>query len=129
MILAYSVLIVDDSSTIRRYLRNYIEQSSDWELCGEAENGQVAVEKVHQLRPDVVILDFQMPIMNGLDAARRIARVSPYTTMFMFTVNQSEKLSEEAQAAGIKFVFSKSDVGPQGLFGWLSTLAVRASST
>lgn len=71
-----------------------------------------------------MILDFQMPVMNGLDAARQIAQASPNTTMVMFTMHNSEQLSDEAKEAGIKFVFSKSDVGPQGLFGWLSTVVL-----
>jgi DNA-binding NarL/FixJ family response regulator len=78
-------------------------------ICGEAENGKVAVEKVKDLHPDVVILDFQMPVMNGLEAARQIAFLAPNTAMVMFTMHNCEQLSKEAQAAGIKEVLSKSD--------------------
>jgi chemotaxis response regulator CheB len=59
--------------------------NSSWEVCGEAENGEVAIEKASRLHPNLVILDLQMPVMNGLEAARRIAQVSPETTMIMFT--------------------------------------------
>ena len=65
------ILIVDDSALIRASLRSWIAKNSAWEVCGEAENGQIAVEKVEELHPDVVILDFQMPVMNGLEAAPR----------------------------------------------------------
>jgi YesN/AraC family two-component response regulator len=70
------ILIVDDSSSIRHLLRFFIEHTTYWLVCGEAENGQIAVEKVAQLKPHAVILDLSMPVMNGLDAAREITRVS-----------------------------------------------------
>ena len=66
----YSVLIVDDSALIRHSLRSCLEQDPEWRVCGEAEDGKVAVEKVEELHPDVVILDLQMPVMDGLAAAR-----------------------------------------------------------
>ena len=118
-----SILIVDDSPCIRRLLRHFIEQNNEWELCGEAENGQIAIDKVQQFHPNLVILDLQMPVMNGLEAARRITQASPDTTVVLFTMHESAHVLEEAEKAGIKFVFSKSDVGPQGLFSWLGTVA------
>jgi DNA-binding NarL/FixJ family response regulator len=107
--MSHTILLVDDSEIIRHALRACIEENSDWEVCGEAENGQVAVEKVKQLRPDVVILDLQMPVMNGLEAARQISDFAPDTAMMMFTAYESEPLSGYAHDAGIKDVFSKSD--------------------
>lgn len=71
------ILIVDDSPIIRRLLRFFIEHNTDWQVCGEAENGQIAVEKVAELKPHAVILDLSMPVMNGLDAAREITRIAP----------------------------------------------------
>jgi DNA-binding NarL/FixJ family response regulator len=108
-VLPYSILIVDDSTLIRRLLRSYIEPHRGWRVCGEAENGEVAVEKVKELRPDVVILDYQMPVMNGIEAARQIARLAPNTAMVMLTMHNCETLAKDAQAAGIKDVLSKSD--------------------
>ena len=67
-----TVLLVDDSELVRHSLRACIEENSDWQVCGEAENGQVAVEKVRELKPDVVILDLQMPVMDGLEATQKI---------------------------------------------------------
>src|ERR1700683_313716 len=60
------ILIVDDSASIRSMLRFFIEHNTDWQICGEAENGQVAVEKVAELKPQAVILGFSMPVVNGL---------------------------------------------------------------
>lgn len=107
--MSYSILIVEDSTLVRRLIRSYIEPHAAWRVCGEAENGKAAVEKVKELRPDVVILDFQMPVMDGLEAARQIALLAPNTAMLMLTMHKFEQLSKEAHAAGIKDVLSKSD--------------------
>jgi chemotaxis response regulator CheB len=56
---------------IRCLIRFCIEQRTDWQVCGKAENGEVAIGKVAELNPDLVILDLQMPVMNGLDAGPR----------------------------------------------------------
>jgi DNA-binding NarL/FixJ family response regulator len=103
------ILIVDDNTIIRRSIRECIEENTDWEVCGEAENGRLAVEQVQQLQPDLVILDWQMPVMNGLEAAREIHRIAPSTTMLMLTLHDFGSLRQEAQAAGIREVLSKTD--------------------
>jgi len=108
--MSHSVLIVDDNSLVRRLLRAWLEQHSEWSICGEAENGQMAVERVEQLHPDIVILDLQMPVMNGLEAARKIRRLAPTTAMIMFTVHNSTQLLTEARASGVKDVVSKCDL-------------------
>ena len=115
----HSILIVDDNDMIRSLVRLCIERQTDWHVCGEAENGVVAVEKVEQLRPDVVILDFQMPEMNGLEAARQISRLSPKTAILLFTMHDCGTLRDEAQAAGIRDVVSKSDRFTERLIGAL----------
>jgi DNA-binding NarL/FixJ family response regulator len=69
----YSILIVDDSPIVRWSLRRFVEQNNAWNVCGEAENGQIAIKKVRQLTPDLVILDLRMPVMGGFEAARQIA--------------------------------------------------------
>ena len=107
--MSYSILIVDDSDLIRRLLRSCIEQNTDWQVCGEAENGKAAVQKVEKLHPDVVILDYQMPVMNGIEAARRISLIAPNTAMVMFTMHNCDELQQDARSAGIGDVLSKSD--------------------
>lgn len=114
-----SVLIVDDSVHIRRSLRMLIEHGSKVTICGEAENGAIAIEKVKELRPDVVILDLQMPVMNGLEAAREIAAIAPQTAMVMLTMHSHELLTAEARAAGIVEVISKTDAIPAQLLAFL----------
>ena len=105
--MAINILLVDDSSIIRRGLRLFIERQTDWEVCGEAENGQQAVEMVKRLSPDVVILDLAMPVMNGLDAARHIRMFAPDAYILLFTLQAYPQLVEEAQKVGINQVLSK----------------------
>ncbi|MFZ0419387.1 MAG: response regulator [Candidatus Sulfotelmatobacter sp.] len=107
--MSHRILIVDDNSTIRSSLRSWIEGNADWQVCGEAENGQIAVEQVEAMRPDIVILDLQMPVMNGLEAARQISHVAPNTAMVMFTMHPSAELLKLAQAIGVRDVVSKTD--------------------
>lgn len=122
----FSVLIVDDSAMIRRCLRSSIEGNDALYVCGEAENGKVAVEKVNELQPDTVILDFQMPVMNGLEAARQISKCAPNTVMLMYTMHCSAQLLKDAQAVGIQEVFSKADGGPNHLLAWLTNACTRS---
>ncbi len=107
--MSHKILIVDDSELIRHSVRACIERNTNWEVCGEAENGKVAIEKVRQLQPDVVILDWQMPVMDGLEAAREITRIAPSATLLMITMHDSGRLILDARAAGIKDVLSKTD--------------------
>jgi two-component system, NarL family, response regulator NreC len=104
-----TVLIVDDNALLRSLLRTCIEKDPEWKVCGDAENGKEAVRKVAELKPDVVILDLQMPVMNGLEAARQIHAATPETAMLMFTIHNSPQLVEEAHAAGIREVISKTE--------------------
>jgi DNA-binding NarL/FixJ family response regulator len=124
-----SILVVDDHASIRRSLRSLLEHHGEMTVCGEAENGAVAIEKVKELHPDVVILDFQMPVMNGLEAAREIALMAPETAMVMLTLHTHEALSEEAKAAGIIEVLSKADAIPQRLMGLLKTICASKSGS
>jgi len=103
------ILIVDDNRMIRSSLRSWIEETSGFQVCGEAENGKIAVEQVEAMHPDIVILDFQMPVMDGLEAARQISRVAPLTAMVMFTMHPSEELFRLARAIGVREVVSKTD--------------------
>jgi DNA-binding NarL/FixJ family response regulator len=104
------ILVVDDSPAMRRYLRGVLEQHQGWRVCDEARDGQDAVDRFHQIQPDVVVLDFQMPYMNGLDAARIICRLSPNTPILMVTLYLTKQLSEEAQKVGVRGTCAKTDL-------------------
>ena len=120
-----SVLIVDDSPAIRQSLRAWLEHTGGLEVCGEAENGAVAVEQVKALTPDVVILDLSMPVMNGLEAARKIASIAPKTAMVLFTMHAGQHLVNEAHSAGIRDVVSKTD-GPAKLLASVESIVGRS---
>jgi len=105
------ILVVDDNASVRRYLRGILEQHDDWRVCDEARNGQEAVDRFSNIRPDVIVLDFQMPEMNGLDAARIITQRSPETPILIVTLHLSKQLSEEARKVGARGACAKSDVG------------------
>jgi len=99
---------------------------SDWDICGEAENGKIAVEKVQQMHPEVVILDLQMPVMNGLEAARQINQLAPETAMLMFTMHNSDELQIAARTAGIRQVLSKSDAATDQLMNSLKDVGAES---
>ena len=103
------ILVVDDNPSVRRYLRGILEQHEGWKVCDEARNGQDAVDRYRQVRPDVIVLDFQMPGMNGLEAARIITQLSPRIPILMLTLYLSKQLSEEARKVGIRGACVKTD--------------------
>jgi DNA-binding NarL/FixJ family response regulator len=104
------ILVADDNPAVRRYLRGLLEQQADWLVCDEASNGQEAVERFRQAKPDLIVLDFQMPEMNGLDAARHIVSISPKTPILMVTIHLSKQLSDEARKVGIRGTCAKTDI-------------------
>jgi DNA-binding NarL/FixJ family response regulator len=104
------ILVVDDNPTVRRYLRRALEQHEGWRVCDEARNGQEAVDRFQAIQPDVIVLDFQMPEMNGLDAARIITRISPEIPILIVTLYLSRQLAEEARKAGVRGACGKTDV-------------------
>lgn len=121
--MSFRILIVDDDAVVRRLVRSSIEQATQWDVCGEAENGLLALEAVEKCTPNAVILDLQMPVMNGLEAARHISRIAPKTAIVMLTLHDSEHLGREAQKVGIERVFPKFQL-PQ-LIAWLKITAER----
>ena len=105
------ILVVDDNPAVRRYLRAILEQQSSWRVCGEAQNGAEAIEKVFEAQPDLILLDHQMPDLNGVDVARQIASIFPKIPILMVTLHLSNQLAEAAREAGIKGACAKQDIG------------------
>ncbi len=105
------ILVVDDSELMRRSLRMLLEQQDQWRVCSEATNGREAIKKAQQSSPDVIVMDFQMPEMNGLDAAREIARRTPGISILMVTLHMSPQLEQQAKTIGIRGACDKNDVG------------------
>jgi len=92
-----------------------------WVICAEAENGQQAVSKAVDLRPDVVILDLSMPVMDGLEAAREIANVFASVPIFLYTLHTIPALEQEAVKFGITQVICKPNW--QSLFDAIESFA------
>jgi DNA-binding NarL/FixJ family response regulator len=105
------ILIVDDSPLVRQRLRDMLQQHPHWKVCGEAASGTEAIQKVQGLGPDLIVLDFLMPGMDGLQAARELGKVVPDVPILMFTMHLSRQLVEEARNAGIRGAVAKSDAG------------------
>jgi len=104
------ILIADDNGLVRQLLRTMLEHEGGWEVAG-SRDGREAVLKAQELRPDAVILDFAMPLMDGLAAAREIAKVLPSVPIVLFTMYDSPETTLAAQKAGIAQVFPKSGSG------------------
>jgi DNA-binding NarL/FixJ family response regulator len=113
------VVIVDDSAAIRKVVRSGIESHTTCQVIGEGADGKAAVELTQSLRPDVLVLDVSMPVMDGLDAAQEIAATTPSTTIILFTSHDSEPLLERAQNLGVKAVLSKSQRDALQRLTWL----------
>jgi DNA-binding NarL/FixJ family response regulator len=108
------ILIVDDHAPVRLALRHVIESVPEFEVCGEAENGRVGVKRTLLLKPDLIILDFSMPVMNGLEAAKELNELMPLLPILMYTSFTSSNLEAEAFAVGVSRVVSKSSL-PEAL--------------
>ncbi|MFZ1205844.1 MAG: response regulator [Candidatus Acidiferrales bacterium] len=103
------ILIADDHELLRRGIRSMLENEAGWEICGEAMNGQDAVDKAVALQPDLVILDINMPVLNGLAAVRQILRGAPKAKILVFTVHDSDQTEKEVRAAGGHAYLSKNN--------------------
>ena len=103
------ILIVDDHEMLRRGIESIITNNSLGEVCGEAENGEEAIRKIEELKPDIVILDISMPIMNGLETARHIRRIVPSPKILILTMHNTEELAEAVRTAGADVLVVKSE--------------------
>ena len=103
--MAPRILIADDHPDTLRALQTILEHNSRFEVCFAAMNGSEALIKSQELRPDLIILDLTMPIMNGIDAAREISKALPGTPILLHTLAQVSQA--QAASVGIREVISK----------------------
>ena len=96
-----TVLIADDHQIFRQGLRVLLERER-FDVVGEAADGRDAVQLAERLKPDVVVLDFVMPLLNGLDAATQIQRVSPGTRTLLLTMYTEDQYVLEALRSGLR---------------------------
>jgi DNA-binding NarL/FixJ family response regulator len=104
-----TVLIADDHDLIRHGVRDLLAARSGWQVVGDACNGTDAVRKAVSLKPDIAILDFSMPELNGPGAAAQIAEKVPETGVVVLTMHDSEQVMREVLQAGARGLVPKSD--------------------
>ncbi len=107
-----SVLIVDDQVPFRLAARAVLRRTEGFELVAEAADGAEAVAKVAELAPDLVLMDINMPTMNGIDATRQIMQDAPGTTVFLCSTYQRSDLPPEAETAGAAAYVNKEELAP-----------------
>ena len=109
--MTHSVLLVDDNRVIRQLLRRMFEETGF--VCSESENGEHAVSDAARIKPDLIVLDYSMPVMNGLEAAPLLKKMLPKTPIIMFTMYANEIVAKQALAAGVTALVSKDQAGTQ----------------
>jgi two-component system, chemotaxis family, chemotaxis protein CheY len=100
------VLLIDDDDHIRQMLSTLLE-FSDYDVVGEAENGKKGLEKFLELKPDAVLLDINMPVMDGVQTLKAILEADPDCTVIMLTAESPNELYEECLALGAKRFIQK----------------------
>jgi DNA-binding NarL/FixJ family response regulator len=103
------ILVVDDNAPIRGLVRGFIEARPGFEICGEAADGVEGIEKGRELKPDLIVLDFLMPRINGLQAALMLHEILPNTPIILLTFYKDAVPRDLAQAAGVTSILSKTD--------------------
>ena len=107
------ILLADDHDVVRRGLKELLEEQVGWHVCAEAASGREAVERAVQTRPQVAVIDFSMPDLNGIEATRRIREMAPDTEILIFTMHESEELIRAALLAGARGYLLKSEASRQ----------------
>lgn len=95
--MAVKILIADDHEIVRQGIRRVLESKPEWEICGEASNGQEAVRMAQELTPDVIIMDVTMPVMSGFEAADEISRLPIGSRVLFFTMHDSGSMAGSVQ--------------------------------
>jgi DNA-binding NarL/FixJ family response regulator len=103
------ILVADDHEVMRMGIRNLLEAVPHWSICAEAKDGKEAIEAAHQSRPDIIIMDITMPVMNGLEAARRISASLPAIPVILFSLHLSEDLVSQFERGSIRGAVSKGE--------------------
>jgi YesN/AraC family two-component response regulator len=109
LLMPKSVLLVDDNAVIRQALCRLFTSEAGFEICGEAENGQKAIEKAQELRPDLIVMDLSMPVMNGIEAVRVLKRLMPKVPVIIFSEYSDVFSEKEARSAGVSALISKAE--------------------
>jgi PAS domain S-box-containing protein len=111
------ILIVDDHEVVRRGVRSLLSTYPDLEVCGEAVDGQDAIEQSQKLKPDLILMDISMPRLNGLEATREIRRILPLTNILILTQHSSPEMMQQALNAGARGYVLKSEISENLIAG------------
>jgi DNA-binding NarL/FixJ family response regulator len=104
--MSVKILIADDHEVVRQGIRTILSARPEWEICGEAVNGQEAIKLAGELHPDAIIMDITMPVMSGLEAARQLTKSKTSAPILIFTMHESRSLADSVKETGAKgFVF------------------------
>jgi DNA-binding NarL/FixJ family response regulator len=106
---AFRILVADDHPIFRYGLTSLLGSHDGWEVCGQAADGRDAVEKCRDLKPDLLILDICLPILNGVDTARQILKRNPAQAILILTAVDSEQAIRDCLEAGVRGWVFKSD--------------------
>jgi two-component system, NarL family, response regulator NreC len=101
------ILIADDHESTRKTLKALVETCATWKVCGEAADGEQAVQKASELQPDLIVMDLSMPHVDGLAAARAISSAMPEVPILIYTLYVSPELAVEAKKAGVRQIVDK----------------------
>jgi DNA-binding NarL/FixJ family response regulator len=116
------ILIADDHAVVRSGIRGLLEAQPGWTVVAEAENGKEALDKALSTHPEVVILDYSMPLLNGVEVTRSIRARLPEVEVLIFTMHDTDALVREVLEAGARGFLLKSDA-PQSLIAAVKSLA------
>jgi two-component system invasion response regulator UvrY len=106
------VLVVDDQAPFRMAARMVLKRTDGFELVGEAATGEESVDRVAELTPDLVLMDINMPGINGIEATRRIVAANPDTIVFLCSTYQLGDLPADARTSGARAYVNKEELGP-----------------
>ncbi len=104
------IVLVDDNAMARSIIKAALQKNSEWVVVGVACNGRQALETFRRHRPQVTVMDFLMPEMNGLETARQLTKRAPDVLILMITTDPSSQLEAEARKAGIRGVCAKDEM-------------------
>jgi DNA-binding NarL/FixJ family response regulator len=107
--MARSILVADDNAIVRKMLCKMFEAEEDYDMCAEATNGREAIELALKHKPDLIILDLSMPVLNGLDAARELKRLMPHVPIILFTQHSDMSSRLGITNLNVDRIVSKSD--------------------
>ncbi len=105
------ILVADDHEVVRKGVVHILASHAGFEVIGEVQTGRMAVVETARLKPDVLVMDIMMPELNGLEAARQIAKAQPEVQVLILSMHESEELVREVLASGARGYMLKSDAG------------------